>query len=77
MLSKGQIKLSGYSYGFIGGCCGFIDKSTLVFTGKIDSHTDSKKIKKFLDKYNVNALELTKNCLTDIGGIIPILEENK
>ena len=27
MLSKGQIKLSGYSYGFVGGCCGFIDKN--------------------------------------------------
>lgn len=75
MLSKGQIKLSGYNYGFIGGCCGFVDKNVLAFTGKIDSHGDSNKIKAFLNKYNVKAIELTNAALTDIGGIVPILEE--
>lgn len=75
MLSKGQIKLSGYSYGFIGGCCGFIDKNLIVFNGKLSTHNDADKIKNFLKKYNVNYIELTDKPLTDIGGIVPIFEE--
>lgn len=73
MLSKGQIKLSGHQYGFIGGCCGFVDKNLLAFTGRISSHKDSERIKNFLSKYNIKALELTDDALTDIGGIVPIL----
>ena len=75
MLSKGQIKLSGHSYGFIGGACGFIDKNLLAFTGKLNTHNDAEKIKQFLNKYNVNYVELTDEPLTDVGGIVPILEE--
>lgn len=75
MLSKGQIKLSGYSYGFIGGCCGFIDKNLIAFNGKLSAHNDAGKIKNFLRKYNVNYVELTDKPLTDIGGIVPIFEE--
>lgn len=72
MLSKGQIKLNGHEYGFIGGCCGFVDNNLLAFTGRIDTHCDSKKIRAFLNKYNVNILELTNDTLTDVGGIVPI-----
>lgn len=75
MLSKGQIKLSGHNYGFIGGCCGYIDKNLLAFNGMLESHSDAEKIKSFLDKYNVNYIELIDDILTDIGGIVPILEE--
>ena len=75
ILSKGQIKLSGYNYGFIGGSCGFIDKNLLAFNGKLSSHSDEYKIKKFLRKYNVNYIELSDEPLTDIGGIVPILED--
>lgn len=74
-LSKGQINLSGYSYGFIGGCCGFIDKNVIVFNGKLNTHNDADKIKSFLDKYNVSFVELIDKPLTDIGGIVPIFEE--
>lgn len=75
MLSKGKIKLNGFSYGFIGGCCGFIDNNLLAFTGKLDSHDDSKKIKEFLKKYKIDYLELSDKSLTDVGGIVPIIEE--
>lgn len=74
MLSKGQIKLSGYNYGFIGGSCGFIDKNLLAFNGKLSSHKDETKIKSFLKKYNVDYIELLDKPLTDIGGIVPFLE---
>ena len=75
MLSKGQIKLSGHSYGFIGGACGFIDKKLLAFIGSLNTHKDAEKIKQFLNKYNVSYIELTDEPLTDVGGIVPILEE--
>ncbi len=74
-LSKGQIKLNGYNYGFIGGCCGFIDKNVIAFNGKLNMHNDADKIKSFFDKYNVSFVELIDNPLTDIGGIVPIFEE--
>ena len=75
MLSKGQIKLSGYSYGFIGGCCGFIDRNLIAFNGKLSTHGDADKIKSFLSKYNISYIELSDEPLTDIGGLVPILEE--
>lgn len=75
MLSKGQIKLSGHSYGFIGGACGFIDKKLIAFTGRLNTHNDAEIIKAFLNKYNVDYVELTDEPLTDVGGIVPILEE--
>lgn len=75
MLSKGQIKLSGHSYGFIGGACGFIDKNLLAFTGSLSTHNDAEKIKQFLNKYNVSYVQLSDEPLTDVGGIVPILEE--
>ncbi len=75
MLSKGQIKLSGYSYGFIGGCCGFIDRNLIAFNGKLSTHGDADKIKSFLSKYNVSYIELSDEPLTDIGGLVPIFEE--
>lgn len=75
MLSKGQIKLIGHEYGFIGGCCGFTDKNLLAFNGRLDTLDDADKIKDFLGKYNVKYIELTDEPLTDIGGIVPLFEE--
>ncbi len=73
---KGSVKLKGRDYGFIGGTCGMIDKNLIAFTGKLDSHIDCNIIKSFLNKYNVNYIELTEEPLIDIGGIIPILEHS-
>ncbi len=73
-ISKGSVKLNGHEYGFIGGTCGMIDKNLLAFTGKLSSHSDFNLIVNFLNKHNVNYVELSDNPLIDIGGIIPILE---
>lgn len=74
LITKGSIVLKGYNYGFIGGCCGMIDKNLIAFNGRIESHNDSNKIIDSLQRNSVDCIELTDNPLTDIGGILPLLE---
>lgn len=71
-ISKGSIRLKGYNYGFIGGCCGKISKTKLAVNGRIESHKDYKDITDFTAKHNVEIVELSDEPLTDIGGIIPL-----
>lgn len=75
LISKGSIELNGYDYGFIGGCCGKIDKNKIAFNGAIESHKDYYKITDFLNKKNIECIELCSEPLYDIGGIIPLCEE--
>lgn len=73
-VSKGSIRLNGYNYGFIGGCCGKIDKNKLAINGVIESHTDYKLILDFLNNHKIELIELNNCPLTDIGGILPLME---
>lgn len=72
IVSKGSVKLNGFDYGFIGGCCGTIENNLIIFTGSIDRHCDSEKIKTFLIKHGMNYFCLTDGDLIDIGGIIAL-----
>ncbi|NLL92250.1 MAG: hypothetical protein GX222_07570 [Ruminococcaceae bacterium] len=74
LVSSNGISLPGYSCGFLGGCCGKISKDLMAFTGKLSLHPDFDVIKSFLRKYDVDILELSAMPLTDIGGIIPVIE---
>lgn len=74
LISKGSIRLKGYDYGFIGGCCGKISQKKLAVNGRIESHTDKNKITDFLSKHKIEIVELTDETLTDIGGILPLTE---
>lgn len=74
LVSKNSIGLKGYNYGFIGGCSGKIDKDKIAFNGEIKYHSDHKAIFDFLNKYEIEPVELKKGRLEDIGGIIPILQ---
>lgn len=76
LISKGSIRLEGFDYGFIGGCTGLIAKDKLVFTGTVDSHKDYKQIIDLLCRYNIEAVELTKEQLFDIGSILSLFQEN-
>lgn len=75
LIQKGSIRLSGYNYGFIGGCCGKISQTKLAVNGRIESHSDYKNILDFTAKHNVEIVELTNEQITDIGGILPICEK--
>ncbi|NLP48138.1 MAG: hypothetical protein GX345_04250 [Clostridiales bacterium] len=74
LISKGTIKLKGHEYGFIGGCSGLVAGDCLAFHGKLEEHKDSQVIYDFLDSHKIQALSLSDESLTDIGGILPILE---
>ena len=74
LIEKGSVRINKYDYGFIGGCCGLIDKNTLLFNGDLALHSDFDKIKKFLYDNNVNYIDIKGKPLTDIGSIIPIME---
>ena len=74
LVEKGSVHINKYCYGFIGGCCGLIDKKTLLFNGDLSLHSDFDKIKKFLYDNGVNYIDIKGKPLTDIGSIIPIME---
>lgn len=75
-ISKDSIGLKGYNYGFIGGCCGKIDKNKIAFNGAIESHKDYKVIIDCLSRNGTECIELNRNRLYDIGGIIPLMEDS-
>jgi len=77
LIRKGSIKLKGHEYGFIGGCTGLIDKTKLAFCGDYKKHDDCRSIDKFLDKHGIEPVVLLEGELHDIGGILPILQENE
>lgn len=74
LIEKGSVHINKYDYGFIGGCCGLINKNVLLFNGDLSLHSDFDKIKKFLYDNNVNYIDIKRKPLTDIGSIIPIME---
>ncbi len=70
LINKGEVKLDGYDYGFIGGCCGLIENNLLAFNGNIELHSDYNKIYNFCIDCGVDVISLSKNPLYDIGTII-------
>ena len=73
-ISPGGIELDGYSYGFIGGCCGLLSPDILCFSGNAAMHPDYLNIKSFARDHGVSLLCLSDEPLYDIGGILPIKE---
>ena len=73
LIAAGHINLAGYNYGFIGGCSGFINAGrrapALLFTGDIKLHPDYLKIKDFCDNKKIDIISLSREKLTDYGGL--------
>ena len=65
----GEIRLPGYSYGFIGGCSVRIG-DTMYFTGDITAHPDYDSIEAFLGSHGVKPYSLSEDVLTDYGGFV-------
>ena len=65
-ITSGNVKLTGYDYGFIGGASGIID-GKLTFFGDVSKHPDFLKISKFCDFDYFSDFPLT-----DVGTIFCI-----
>lgn len=68
----GEIALSGYDSGFIGGSCFLIDRNELAFFGRVSELSYYSEIKAFCDKYEIKITELSDEPLTDYGGAVII-----
>ncbi len=74
LIPPGNVGLNGYPYGFIGGCCGKIDRDLLAFNGRIEAHPRYHEIRAFCANHGVSVLSLCGSPLYDNGGILPLTE---
>lgn len=74
-IHAGNISLPGYDYGFIGGCCGKINKDKILFCGDIKTHPDAKRITEFIEARNIEIICTHSGQLFDFGGFISVCEE--
>lgn len=74
-VSKGDVGLPGYPYGFIGGCCGKLSARALAFCGNAESHRDYKQIYEFLKRFDIEPVNLLDTQLIDVGSLIPLTQE--
>lgn len=72
LLPPGDIDLPGLDYGFIGGCCGKVDDTTLAFYGDLSYYTYGKEVLSFLKKHNVKPVYLRNGKLIDRGSIFVV-----
>ena len=75
LIEKGDVFLKGYDYGFIGGACAKIDKSTVLFFGDITKHRSFNQIDNFIKSSGMSYIYSKDFPLTDIGGIIPLKQK--
>lgn len=73
-IRPGHISLPGYNYGFIGGCCGKIDKDKIIFCGDVNTHPDAEKIIQFIESRNIEIITVGSGQLYDFGGLVSIDE---
>ena len=72
LIQKGDIRLSGHDYGFIGGTSAMIAPQKLVFFGDLSLHRDAERICAFLKKHGCSYVDCPGVPLTDIGGIVSV-----
>lgn len=75
LINNGKIKLGDRYDGFIGGCCGMIDRKKLLFCGNISAHSSYDVIIDFAKKHDVKIISSSDDVLTDVGSIIPVIQE--
>lgn len=72
LIEPGYIKLYNERYGFIGGTSGNYDNNTILLTGIVDNHPNSKEIIDFFKKRNKKIIYLSDNDIIDLGTIITL-----
>lgn len=69
-LKAGEISLSGFDYGFIGGASGFVKENKFAFFGDISRCSYYNELKEFLKSQNTDFVTLSKIPPTDYGSIL-------
>lgn len=69
VISRGNIELPPYEYGFIGGAAGVFG-NTVYFLGNLDTHPDSDMIRSAIEAEGFSAVSLSSGPLRDLGRII-------
>lgn len=70
LLPFGDIELSGFNYGFIGGVGGMISNDSMAFFGSLDNYAFGNEVKKFLYKYDIKPIYLSDTKLIDRGSLL-------
>lgn len=70
LLPFGDIELSGFNYGFIGGVGGMISNNSMAFFGSLDNYAFGNEVKKFLYKYDIKPIYLSNTKLIDRGSLL-------
>jgi len=65
-----EIRLNGFDRGFIGGTCGKISYSEIVFTGRFKNDA----VERYAESIGIKVLYLSNDAPYDVGSIIPIKE---
>ena len=69
-ISEGNITLSGYGYGFIGGASAVLEQiKTVVFFGDVSAHPDGEKITAFCEEHGYRVLYPKNEPLCDHGSV--------
>lgn len=68
-----SIRLPGLDYGFIGGACGMLSDSVCAINGSLAALKDFKSFLSFLSERKISAAEISKDRVTDIGSILPLM----
>lgn len=69
LIPPGDILLPGLNYGFIGGVGGMINDTSMAFFGDLSKYEFGNEVKKFLFKYDIKPLYLSKSKLIDRGSL--------
>lgn len=75
LIRQGHILLPGYSYGFIGGCCGFCEKE-LFFCGDLNQHPDGARMISFITAHGWSVQMIPTLPLLDVGSLFFIPANN-
>ena len=74
-ICEGHVSISGYDYGFIGGCASFAPRgrmNTVFFCGDVLGHPDAEKINKFCQRHGYCTVSCGEFPLCDVGTIFMI-----
>ena len=68
-ITKAQVLIEGYQYGFLGGASGRVGDE-IIFNGDLSQHSDYAAIREFIENRGLRVVFFRDYPLTDIGSII-------